>query len=167
MDKVQAAKYLLASNTGTTGPRAVSAPVPVKIVGALHGPNPPINMGPHGFQSIDQDGVSPGIRGAGEAAATASISFNSLFDSIENVAEAFVTGGNAGRVFAATMLVSIGGVFSRMGDMLIHAGIGFEFLKRFNGIGAIAAGVALKAIAGSLRGIGANNAPLAAAPRGG
>jgi hypothetical protein len=67
--------------------------------------------------------------------------------------ELVVGSKSAGRVFLASMLSSIGAVASNMGDLFISTGIGMLALSILNPWAAIAAGIALKMVAGTMRGL--------------
>lgn len=84
-----------------------------------------------------------------------------LGDAFAGLFEFLVTdSANAGKAFFAGIASSVSSVMSRMGDMLIFAGIGVESLKMLHGFAAIAAGIALKSVAGLFRGVASNIAPV-------
>ena len=95
-----------------------------------------------------------------QASLDASEAVSSLTSSFEALGEAIVSGANAGKAFGVAILSSMSNVASLIGDMFIKTGIGMLSLGSLNPFAAIAAGSALKLIAGLMRG----GAATAAAP---
>ena len=85
-------------------------------------------------------------------------SFGALFE------ELTVGSDDAGRAFASSMLRGIAQVADQLGSMYIWAGLGMEALVKLKGAQAIVAGLALKAVAGIMRGAASKNAPIPYSP---
>lgn len=134
----------------------------------------PIELGQAPFQGFDfslADIEVPALTGPGtkisigddiaDQVQVGQMALDSLGSSVSSFFEFIVVeSDDAGRAFAANMLNGISGVASAMGDLLIKSGIGIEALKTLSGFAAIAAGLALKAIAGLMRGASFKNAPI-------
>lgn len=86
---------------------------------------------------------------------------STLGDSFAGFFEMLLTDSkNAGRAFFSGLMSGFSGVASSLGDLYIQAGIGMLGLMKLSPLMSIAAGFALKAIGGVLRGIAFNNAPV-------
>jgi len=86
---------------------------------------------------------------------------STLGDSFAGFFEMLVTdSSNAGRAFFAGIMGGLSGIASNLGDFFIQMGIGTLAIKTLNPFAAIAAGMALKALSGIMRGIAFNNAPV-------
>ncbi len=85
---------------------------------------------------------------------------STLGDSFSSFFEEIVTGsGQAGRAFFSGLMTGLAGIASSIGDLFIQTGIGMIALSALNPFAAIAAGIALKVVAGAFRGVGNKNAP--------
>ena len=93
--------------------------------------------------------------------------FEGLGDAVSATFAMLITDSkNAGRAFFSSLTSSIGGVASRMGDLMLWTGIGLEALNTLHGAKAILAGLALKAVGGIMQGIASKNQPISSMPMG-
>jgi hypothetical protein len=108
--------------------------------------NPGLKMG-EGFQQ-QFDLVGAGLSTLGD-------SFAGFFEFLLTESD------DAGRAFFSGIMSGLSGIASSLGDFFIQMGIGTLAIKTLNPFAAIAAGIALKALSGIMRGIAFNNAPIA------
>ncbi len=177
---------------GFRGAPLMKGAVPVRIIG---GPLPSVGarlpttgrdeeFNRFDFPDKERD---PGLRfgggelvGSGEATEAAQEAVAALTQEVELADMAFGTLGNsieamfttlmvdserAGRVFAAAMLGGIGQVASNMGDLFIGTAMAGMALQSLAFPVALAMGFALKAIGGTLKGIGMKQVPPIVSPR--
>jgi hypothetical protein len=135
-----------------------------------------------GKLDIDQTGAPGGMKGMTDAERMAVImqdnpglkmgevfqeQFNlvgaglsTLGDSFAGFFEMLVTDSeNAGRAFFSGLMSGFAGIAATLGDFFIQMGTATHAIKTLNPFAAIAAGIALKALSGIMRGIAFNNAP--------
>jgi hypothetical protein len=133
-----------------------------RISGGMSGSfvNPAFQVGLD-MGSVEDPGlVNPAFEQLGKNVVDMGGAVSSLADSFGSMFEEIVTGsGNAGRALMAGISGSLAGVASMMGDIIIFGSIGMKALGNLNPFAAIPAGLALKALAGVLRGVGNKNAP--------
>jgi hypothetical protein len=148
---------LYGDNMIPPGPRSPLAGVPGGLPGVSTRPTQHARNF-HGLAGPSQMNV-PDLMGD-KLEQTASImrdTLSTLGDSFGDFFADIVTGAkDAGVGFAANMMFGLSSLASSLGDMYIQAGIGLEALKFLSGPLAIAAGLALKAVGGFMRGAASN-----------